>query len=171
MRARTRRLYTFGIVALLVLAGLQLLAQGTPAARPPAPEATDPGTGESPSQVQLPQFCLPPVEEFAETLARPLFYEARQPPDSSPANELDPQPQSNSGSAETLIISAIVLTGEGPTFSAGQDLSIFTGPVDASNVREAIRTHYKPLITRMVTMPKIIIGAINGGAAGAGASD
>ncbi len=99
------------LVALLVLAGLQLLAQGTPAARPPAPEATDPGS-ESPSQVQLPQFSLPPVEEFAETLARPLFYEARQPPDSSPANELDPQPQSNSGSAETLIISAIVLTGE-----------------------------------------------------------
>ena len=67
-------------------------------------------------------------------------------------------------------VRAIVLTGEGPTFSAGQDLSIFTGPVDASNVRDAIRTHYKPLIERMVTMPKIVIGAINGGAAGAGAS-
>ena len=36
-------------------------------------------------------------------------------------------------------VRAIVLTGEGPTFSAGQDLSIFTGPVDASNVRDAIR--------------------------------
>lgn len=67
-------------------------------------------------------------------------------------------------------VRAIVLTGEGPTFSAGQDLSIFTGAVDAANVREAIKTYYKPLIVRMVTMPKIIIGAINGGAAGAGAS-
>lgn len=67
-------------------------------------------------------------------------------------------------------VRAIVLTGEGPTFSAGQDLSIFTGAVDAANVREAIKSYYKPLIMRMVTMPKIIIGAINGGAAGAGAS-
>jgi 2-(1,2-epoxy-1,2-dihydrophenyl)acetyl-CoA isomerase len=67
-------------------------------------------------------------------------------------------------------VRAIVLTGEGPTFSAGQDLSIFTGAIDAANVREAIKTYYKPLILRMVTMPKIIVGAINGGAAGAGAS-
>ena len=67
-------------------------------------------------------------------------------------------------------VRAIVLTGEGPTFSAGQDLSIFTGAVDTANVREAIKSYYKPLIVRMVTMPKIIIGAINGGAAGAGAS-
>ncbi len=67
-------------------------------------------------------------------------------------------------------VRAIVLTGEGPTFSAGQDLSIFTGAIDTANVREAIKLYYKPLIVRMVTMPKIIIGAINGGAAGAGAS-
>ncbi len=71
---------------------------------------------------------------------------------------------------EDASVRAIVLTGEGPTFSAGQDLSIFTGAVDAANVREAIKIYYKPLILRMVTMPKIIIGAINGGAAGAGAS-
>lgn len=71
---------------------------------------------------------------------------------------------------EDASVRAIVLTGEGPTFSAGQDLSIFTGAVDAANVREAIKSYYKPLILRMVTMPKIIIGAINGGAAGAGAS-
>jgi 2-(1,2-epoxy-1,2-dihydrophenyl)acetyl-CoA isomerase len=67
-------------------------------------------------------------------------------------------------------VRAILLTGEGPTFSAGQDLSIFTGTVDAANVREAIKSYYKPLIVRMATMPKIVIGAINGGAAGAGAS-
>jgi 2-(1,2-epoxy-1,2-dihydrophenyl)acetyl-CoA isomerase len=71
---------------------------------------------------------------------------------------------------EDRSVRAVVLAGEGPTFSAGQDLSIFTGAVDAANVREAIKSTYKPLILRMVTMPKIIIGAINGGAAGAGAS-
>jgi len=67
-------------------------------------------------------------------------------------------------------VRAIVLTGEGPTFSAGQDLSLFTGSLDAAHVRDIIRTFYKPLIEHMVTMPKLIIGAINGGAAGAGAS-
>ncbi len=67
-------------------------------------------------------------------------------------------------------VRAVVLTGAGPTFSSGQDLTIFTGPVDASNVRAAIMRHYKPLIVKLVTMAKPVIGAINGGAAGAGAS-
>ncbi|MBW7881468.1 MAG: enoyl-CoA hydratase/isomerase family protein [Caldilineaceae bacterium] len=71
---------------------------------------------------------------------------------------------------EDATVRAIILTGEGPTFCAGQDLAIFTGSLDGSAVRDAIRTYYKPLILQMVTMDKIIIGAINGGAAGAGAS-
>ena len=37
-------------------------------------------------------------------------------------------------------VRAIVLTGEGPTFSAGQDLSLFTGSLDAAHVRDIIRT-------------------------------
>lgn len=65
---------------------------------------------------------------------------------------------------------AIVLTGEGPTFCAGQDLSIFTGQMEGHAVREAIVKYYKPLIMAMVEIEKPIIGAINGGAAGAGAS-
>ncbi len=67
-------------------------------------------------------------------------------------------------------VRAIVLTGEGPTFCAGQDLSIFTGQLDGHAVREAIVKYYKPLIMAMVEIEKPIIGAINGGAAGAGAS-
>lgn len=67
-------------------------------------------------------------------------------------------------------VRAVVLAAEGPTFSAGQDLSIFTGQVDPGNVREAIMTYYRPLILRMTSMEKIVVGAINGGAAGAGAS-
>lgn len=67
-------------------------------------------------------------------------------------------------------VRAIVITGEGPTFCSGQDLSIFTGKVDGHTVREAIVKYYKPLILAMVDLQKPIIGAINGGAAGAGAS-
>lgn len=67
-------------------------------------------------------------------------------------------------------VRAIVITGEGPTFCSGQDLSIFTGKVDGHTVREAIVKYYKPLILSMVDLQKPIIGAINGGAAGAGAS-
>lgn len=67
-------------------------------------------------------------------------------------------------------VRAIVLAAEGPTFCAGQDLSIFTGQLQGHTVREAIVKYYKPLITAMVEIEKPIIGAINGGAAGAGAS-
>jgi 2-(1,2-epoxy-1,2-dihydrophenyl)acetyl-CoA isomerase len=72
--------------------------------------------------------------------------------------------------ANDLAVRAIVLTGEGPTFCAGQDLSIFTGQLEGHTVRDAIVKYYKPLIMAMVEIEKPIIGAINGGAAGAGAS-
>jgi 2-(1,2-epoxy-1,2-dihydrophenyl)acetyl-CoA isomerase len=72
--------------------------------------------------------------------------------------------------ADDAAVRAIVLTGEGPTFCAGQDLSIFTEQLAGHAVREAIVKYYKPLIMAMVEMEKPIIGAINGGAAGAGAS-
>jgi 2-(1,2-epoxy-1,2-dihydrophenyl)acetyl-CoA isomerase len=72
--------------------------------------------------------------------------------------------------ADDSDVRAIVLTGAGPTFCAGQDLSIFTGALEGHTVREAIVKYYKPLIMAMVEIEKPIIGAINGGAAGAGAS-
>jgi 2-(1,2-epoxy-1,2-dihydrophenyl)acetyl-CoA isomerase len=67
-------------------------------------------------------------------------------------------------------VRTVVLTGEGPTFCAGQDLSIFTGKLEGHAVREAIVKYYKPLVMAMTEIEKPIIGAINGGAAGAGAS-
>lgn len=72
--------------------------------------------------------------------------------------------------ANDAAVRAIVLAAEGPTFCAGQDLSIFTGQLEGHAVREAIVKYYKPLIMAMVEVEKPIIGAINGGAAGAGAS-
>ncbi len=67
-------------------------------------------------------------------------------------------------------VRAVVLTGTGAGFCAGQDLGSFGGIATREAVRSAVLDHYKPLILRMVTLPKPIIGAINGVAAGAGAS-
>jgi 2-(1,2-epoxy-1,2-dihydrophenyl)acetyl-CoA isomerase len=67
-------------------------------------------------------------------------------------------------------VRAVVLTGAGSAFSSGADLTEFTfgdGPTDAGDV---LRRRYSPLITRMHTMEKPFLAAINGVAAGAGFS-
>lgn len=62
-------------------------------------------------------------------------------------------------------VRAIVLTGAGRAFSAGADLR--NGPSDAEDV---LRTLYTPMITEMRALPVPLIAAVNGIAAGAGAS-
>jgi 2-(1,2-epoxy-1,2-dihydrophenyl)acetyl-CoA isomerase len=64
---------------------------------------------------------------------------------------------------------AVVLTGAGRAFCAGQDLRERLEP-DAVPLADEIRLRYNPLIRAMRGLPKPIIGAINGIAAGAGAS-
>jgi 2-(1,2-epoxy-1,2-dihydrophenyl)acetyl-CoA isomerase len=66
-------------------------------------------------------------------------------------------------------IRAVVLTGAGRAFCAGQDLRERLQP-DAAALDTEIRVRYNPLIRAMRGMPKPIVGAINGIAAGAGAS-
>lgn len=67
-------------------------------------------------------------------------------------------------------VRAVVLTGEGQGFCAGQDLAALGGAATPAQVREAIRTSYAPVIMQLCTLPKPVIAAINGVAAGAGAS-
>jgi 2-(1,2-epoxy-1,2-dihydrophenyl)acetyl-CoA isomerase len=67
-------------------------------------------------------------------------------------------------------VRAIVLTGAGKGFCSGQDLSAFGAMNSPEAVRTAVIENYKPVIMRMCTLGKPIIGAINGAAAGAGAS-
>lgn len=66
-------------------------------------------------------------------------------------------------------VRAVILTGEGRAFCAGQDLRERLEP-DAAPLGEEIRERYNPIIRAMRGLEKPIVGAINGVAAGAGAS-
>ena len=67
-------------------------------------------------------------------------------------------------------VRAIVLTGNGKAFCAGQDLKEVTDPDLNPGFKKILEEHYNPIITRIRSIKKPIIGAINGVAAGAGAN-
>jgi len=66
-------------------------------------------------------------------------------------------------------VRAVILTGAGRAFCAGQDLRERLEP-DAPSLGDELREHYNPIVRAMRALPKPIVGAINGVAAGAGAS-
>jgi 2-(1,2-epoxy-1,2-dihydrophenyl)acetyl-CoA isomerase len=68
-------------------------------------------------------------------------------------------------------IRAVILTGAGQSFCAGQDLREHAGLLEAgSPPTDTVRAHYNPIIMAITTMPKPVIAAVHGVAAGAGAS-
>ena len=66
-------------------------------------------------------------------------------------------------------VRAVVLTGAGRAFCAGQDLRERLEP-DAAPLATEVRERYTPIILAMRGLEKPIVGAVNGVAAGAGAS-
>lgn len=73
--------------------------------------------------------------------------------------------------ADDEAVRAVVLTGAGRAFCVGQDLrehadSLEAGDTDLNTVRD----HYNPIVTTLANLPKPVVAAVNGMAAGAGAS-
>jgi len=67
-------------------------------------------------------------------------------------------------------VRSIVITGNGKAFCAGQDLKEVTSPELNPGFKKILEEHYNPIITRIRSINKPIIGAVNGVAAGAGAN-
>ena len=66
-----------------------------------------------------------------------------------------------------------MLTGSGRAFCVGQDLKEhlagLTGEADVP-LSDTVEKHYNPIVLALATMPKPVVAAVNGVAAGAGAS-
>lgn len=67
-------------------------------------------------------------------------------------------------------VRAIVITGSGKAFCAGQDLKEVTTPELNPGFRKILEEHYNPIIQKIRNIEKPIIAAVNGVAAGAGAN-
>lgn len=66
-------------------------------------------------------------------------------------------------------VRAIIITGEGKAFCAGQDLAEATDP-NGPALQTIVKDHYNPIIELIRSIEKPIIAGVNGVAAGAGAN-
>jgi 2-(1,2-epoxy-1,2-dihydrophenyl)acetyl-CoA isomerase len=74
--------------------------------------------------------------------------------------------------ASDRAVRAVVLTGSGRAFCVGQDLKEHADALAAgtADLGKTVREHYNPIATTIATMPKPVVAAVNGIAAGAGAA-
>ncbi len=66
-------------------------------------------------------------------------------------------------------VRAVYLTGAGRAFSAGQDLSEIVDP-EGPGMEKVLIEYYNPIVTRIRNLPKPVVAAVGGVAAGAGAN-
>ncbi|MGN6250602.1 MAG: enoyl-CoA hydratase-related protein [Marmoricola sp.] len=75
--------------------------------------------------------------------------------------------------AEDTSVRCVVLTGTGRGFCVGQDLKEHRALLDSGDpdqLGNTVEEHYNPIVTALATMAKPVVAAVNGVAAGAGAS-
>ena len=66
-------------------------------------------------------------------------------------------------------VRAVYITGAGKAFCAGQDISELVGE-NKIEISQILSEHYNPIVKRIRNMPKPVVAAVNGVAAGAGAN-
>ena len=66
-------------------------------------------------------------------------------------------------------VRSILITANGKAFCAGQDLGEAADP-NGPNISKIIQEHYNPIIRKIRNLDKPVVAAVNGVAAGAGAS-
>jgi 2-(1,2-epoxy-1,2-dihydrophenyl)acetyl-CoA isomerase len=66
-------------------------------------------------------------------------------------------------------VRAVHITGAGKAFSAGQDLAEVVDP-DGPGLTNILREQFNPIVTRIRNLPKPVVAAVGGVAAGAGAN-
>src|SRR5215212_6658619 len=64
-------------------------------------------------------------------------------------------------------IRCVYITGAGKSFCSGQDLAEVTD-ADGNTVTKILREQYNPIVCKMRTLEKPVVGVVNGVAAGAG---
>ena len=68
-------------------------------------------------------------------------------------------------------IRALIITGAGSAFSAGQDLREHADLLERDSAPlDSVAEQYNPMVMTITSMPKPVIAAVNGAAAGAGAA-
>lgn len=72
--------------------------------------------------------------------------------------------------ANNSSVRAVVITGEGKAFCAGQDLVEVTTPETMPGFKALLEEHYAPIILKIRNLEKPVVAAVNGVAAGAGAN-
>ncbi len=67
-------------------------------------------------------------------------------------------------------VRAVMITGNGKAFCAGQDIQEITNPALNPGFKAILDDHYNPIVLKIRNLEKPVVAAVNGVAAGAGAN-